>query len=96
MGGILTYPPFFQTNSFVETFCNRKLGRGFGRLPMRAGVKGLASRGACKSRRKTETIVSTNHQRASRNPILKTLSSSSDIHTSPTLVGQSNISDFDN
>jgi hypothetical protein len=81
--------------SCVEVFLARRVGRGLGCLVERAGVNGFASRGACKSRRNTETTVSTNHQSAIRNPIRKTLSSNSDIANSLTLVRQSNVSNFD-
>jgi hypothetical protein len=82
--------------SWVEVFLARRVGRGLGRFDDLAGVKGFASRGACKSRRKTETTVSTNHQSAIKKPIRKMLSSSSDIVSSLAHVSQSNVSDFYN
>jgi len=80
--------------SWVEVFLARSVGRGLGRFDERAGVSGFASRGACKSLRKTETTVRTNHQSAIRKPIRKMLSSSSDNVSSLTHVCQSNVSDF--
>jgi hypothetical protein len=80
--------------SCVDVFLARRVGRGLGRFDDLAGVRGFASRGACKSRRKTETTVRTNHQRAIKKPIRKMLSNSSDMASSLTHVGKSNVSNF--